>query len=181
MKKLVLILMLSFCALKKSSAQKMIHNNSSILERFYFGGNFGFSIGPSSSSIELSPTVGYMITPKFSSGIGFVYQYHQHQTLSKQKFTNNVYGGKIFSRYNLFSNIFALGELEHIRAPYYVVNSSNRYEERETWTTGTFLGAGFFQPLGSGGFSIAVLYNLSYNKTKSPYPEPYVLRMSFAF
>ena len=182
MKKVCILLFLLLFTVKKSYSQKDISDSAGLFERLYFGGNFGFSVGNTSTSIALSPTVGYMISPKLSSGLGVVYQYYTYKTFSNERFTNNVYGGKIFSRYNLLPNIFAIGEIEYIHSPYYVLNPrTNRYEEKNTWTTGTFIGAGFFQRLGRGGFSFSALYNLSYDKKRSPYPEPYVFRMSFSF
>jgi len=78
--------------------------------RLFFGGGFGLQFG-STTLIELSPLVGYMITPKFSVGISPTYKYY-HYNAPYGAVNTNVFGGSIFSRYSIFQNVFAHVEYE---------------------------------------------------------------------
>lgn len=46
----------------------------SLRDRMYFGGNMGFSFGDI-VFVDASPLVGYKLTDRFSSGVGFTYRY----------------------------------------------------------------------------------------------------------
>jgi hypothetical protein len=116
-----------------------------------------------------------MITNKFSAGAGITYQYFRDNRFIGGE--NNIYGGRIFGRYNVRPNIFLHGEYESLNLDLY-----NRVSEtfQRTWVPGLFLGAGYFAPFGRrGGANVTFLYNFLFDNQRSPYNQPYVFRVGF--
>ncbi|MDF2158687.1 hypothetical protein [Algoriphagus sp. CAU 1675] len=158
-----------------SFAQREIPADSaSLKDRLYYGGNFGMQFG-TITLVDISPLVGVMITPRFSSGLGFTYQY-----FNDRRYMGGVtssYGGRIFSRYNVLPNIFLQGEFESINFENYNL-VTDRFER--IWSNALFVGGGYFAPFGSrGGANFTFLYNLRHDNRRSPYGEPYVIRVGF--
>ncbi|MDN3205432.1 hypothetical protein [Algoriphagus sediminis] len=143
-------------------------------DRLYYGGNFGMQFG-TVTLIDISPLVGVMITPKFSSGIGVTYQFFDDRRYVGGQ--TSSYGGRIFSRYNVLPNIFLHGEFESINFDNYNV-ISDQFER--IWSNALFLGGGYFAPFGrNGGANFTFLYNVLHDNLRSPYGEPYVIRVGF--
>ena len=143
-------------------------------ERLYFGGNFGMQFG-TVTLIDVSPLVGVMITPRFSSGLGITYQYFDDRRFFGGE--TSSYGARVFSRYNVLPNIFAHAEFETINFDNYNFISDSF---QRIWSDALFLGGGYFAPFGkSGGANITILYNVLHDNLRSPYGEPYVIRVGF--
>lgn len=161
-----------------SQAQRFIdpEENPPLRERMYYGGNFSLQFG-AVTFIDISPLAGAMITERYSAGVGATYQYINfrfHGTGGR-----SVYGGRVFNRYNITQNFFGHAELETLNAEYFNVRQ-DRFER--AWIPGAFVGGGYFSPAGArGGFNIMILYNLMYDNLRSPYDQPYVIRVGFVF
>lgn len=162
----------------------------SLRDRLFFGGNFGLQFG-SITRVELSPLVGYRITPRFSSGIGITYIYHKEETFFSD-FETNIYGGRVFSRYELirdFNKFIPLGFNGGLfaQAEYEPLNIESRifhpfgHEADRYWYHGVFAGGGLNLPLGGrASVNFMVLYDLNHSSL-SPYTEPYVIRFGINF
>lgn len=147
-------------------------------DRMYYGGNFSLQFG-SVTYIDISPLAGAMITDKLSAGLGATYQYLNFRRAS----SSSVYGGRLFGRYNITQNFFTHSEVESLNTAY-VVPGATAAQDRlnRDWVTGVFVGGGYFTPFGNrGGANITLLYNLTYDNRRSPYNEPYVIRVGFVF
>jgi hypothetical protein len=143
-------------------------------DRLYFGGNFGMQFG-AVTLIDFSPLIGVMITSKFSSGVGITYQYFNDRRYIGGE--SSSVGGRLFSRYNILPNIFLHTEYESINFDNYNL-ISDRFER--IWSNALFLGGGYFAPFGPrGGANFTFLYNVLHNNLRSPYGEPYVIRVGF--
>lgn len=143
-------------------------------DRMYFGGNFGMQFG-TVTLLDISPLAGVMITPRFSSGLGITYQYFNDRRFVGGETTS--YGGRIFSRYNVLPNVFAHAEFESINFDNYNI-VSDQFER--IWSNALFLGGGYFAPFGqNGGANFTFLYNVLHDNLRSPYGEPYVIRVGF--
>jgi len=143
-------------------------------DRLYFGGNFGMQFG-TVTLIDFSPLIGLMITSKFSSGVGITYQYFNDRRYIGGE--SSSVGGRLFSRYNILPNIFLHTEYESINFDNYNL-ISDRFER--IWSNALFLGGGYFAPFGPrGGANFSFLYNVLHNNLRSPYGEPYVIRVGF--
>lgn len=176
---LVLLITTLVICFQNVFAQKYVDESSSFFDRVYFGGNFGAQFG-TFTHIEASPIVGYMINPKLSAGVGVIYQYFRDKgSIQVGDYETNIYGGKLFSRYNLTNQLFAYTEYENINLD--VINNTSRgFELGRAWVPAYFIGGGYFQPLGNrAGVMVMALYNVLYNPNRSPYNSPFVLRIGF--
>ena len=164
---------------RESFGQREIYPDEKppLSERMYFGGNFSLQFG-SLTFIDISPLAGVMLTDKFSTGLGGTYQY-----LRFSRSSSNVYGGRVFGRYNITRNIFAHTEIESLNTAYVVPGlTPDQDRMARDWVQGVFVGGGYFTPFGNrGGANITLLYNLTYDNRRSPYNEPYVIRVGFVF
>jgi len=169
---LIFFLGFSFCTLAQREID--LEEKPPLKDRLYYGGNFGMQFG-TVTLIDISPLVGVMITPKFSSGLGVTYQFFDDRRYVGGQ--TSSYGGRVFSRYNVLPNIFLHGEFESINFDNYNL-ISDQFER--IWSNALFLGGGYFAPFGrNGGANFTFLYNVLHDNLRSPYGEPYVIRVGF--
>lgn len=160
-----------------SFAQRTVYADSTfnVRDRLYYGGNFGMQFG-TITLIDVSPILGLMLTDRHSVGIGITYQYFNDRRFFGG--SSSTYGGRVFTRYNVLPNIFLHGEYESIN-----FNNYNAFTERfeRIWANALFLGGGYFIPFGGGrgGANVTFLYNVLHDNLRSPYGEPYVIRVGF--
>ncbi len=156
-------------------------------QRFYFGGNLGASFG-TITSIDISPMVGYRLTPKFSVGVGGTYQYLKDSRYTPD-FKQSIYGGRLFSRYIIADdflgagNLFAHAEYETLfaKVPYSDPNTGLRRERTEAFPS-FFIGGGLVFPIGNrSGFTISALYNPFYDDNQTVYGTPLQIRVGGFF
>ena len=90
-----------------ATAQK----NYSFCDRLFFGGGFGLTAGDY-TDIELSPIVGYYITPRWAAGIGVVYEYYNNKyhwynttTQTYERVETHIWGGRLFTNYVIVNNV----------------------------------------------------------------------------
>ena len=167
---------------RPDSPDKETAERPPLKDRIFVGGGFGAWFSQTFSFVEVSPMLGYMITPRLSGGVGITYQfvsrtYYNYTTNSD--FTNNshIYGGRLFGRAQLFGPLFAYTEFESISFEVYNPGS-NRFQRE--WVPGLMLGGGLMQPMGQkGGVAITVMYNVIYDSMRSPYVSPVIYRISF--
>jgi hypothetical protein len=174
MKKSGLILLCSlFVTTLWAQMQNEMDEKSSFSDRLYFGGNFSLNFGTQFTFIEASPLVGYRFSNRFSAGPGITYMYFSQTFFNGYKLTSNVYGYRAFARYNVTPQFFAHGEYENLNLDTYI-----NAEQKREWVPGVMVGGGYFQPLGKrAGVMAMVLYNLTYDEMRSPYPNPFVVRV----
>ena len=139
----------------------------------YFGGGFGLQFG-SVTLIELSPLVGYNVTPKFSVGLSPTYKYYSYKYSPTQHIVNNIFGGSIFARYSIYQGIFAHVEYESL----FYNTKEPGYPTYMQRFNSFFVGGGYSQPIGqNSGMYIMLLWNLN-DTPNSPYINP-VIRVGF--
>ena len=86
-------------------------------ERSYVGGDIGLNFYNRYSYLNISPFYGYYLTNNLSVGTGLKYQFYSNGT----GFKDHMYGGSIFSRYDIGQRFFLHAELE-------TVNTINRFD-----------------------------------------------------
>ncbi|MEI7670157.1 MAG: hypothetical protein WCJ33_08755 [Pseudomonadota bacterium] len=141
------------------------------MDKVFFGGNLGVQFG-NITAVDISPLVGYKFTDQISAGVGATYLYfHYHEQY--YDVTSNVYGGRVFGRYNFTENLFAHVEYEYLNLEMYDF-PGKRIDE------GNLLGGGgYIQRISDrSGFVAMVLYNFS-NNAYSPYSSPIIFRVGF--
>jgi hypothetical protein len=159
------------------------------IDRLFFGGNFGMQFG-TITSIEISPLIGYYITPKFSAGVGARFEYFKDKGYYAP-YETTIYGGNIFTRYIIISNLgeglnIGLNTGIFLQAEYEALSLEKAYFEPPYTEDGRFIvhsvliGGGIIQPLGPrSAFLLSVLYNLN-ETARSPYSNP-IIRVGFTF
>lgn len=168
----------------------------SFRERIFFGGNFGLQLG-TITNIELSPLVGYKITPDFSAGTGIRYEFYRTSgkySYYQNSYSTSIYGSSVFTRYMFFRDLgeklrLGTGSALFAHAEYEVLSLEKKYFEYPPPppdTEGRFIvqsvlvGGGLFQPVGRrGGVLFMVLWNLN-ESFDSPYSNP-IMRVGFIF
>ncbi|MDW7690252.1 hypothetical protein R9C00_24190 [Flammeovirgaceae bacterium SG7u.111] len=146
-------------------------NKPPLKDRIYIGGNLGLSFG-TITYIDVSPLVGYRITPEFSAGAGFSYRYYEDNRYNSGY---NIVGPRAFARYVIADMFFPYVEYESL----YVKFDNS---DTKTWYDALFLGAGLMQPVGKKGrIMLTALYNVNYSQTHSLYSSPWQYRVGFVF
>lgn len=171
-----LLILLLFLGSKLSIGQTMNQGSTPkepFTSRLFFGGGLGLQFG-SITLIEISPLVGYKVTPKFSIGVSPTYKYYKYNAYYGNVETN-VFGGSLFSRYSIFENIFAHVEYETL---FYNIHEPSYPTSRKQFNS-FFVGGGYNQNIGgNSAMYILVLWNLN-DTPDSPYMNP-VIRVGFS-
>ena len=159
------------------------------IDRIFFGGNFGMQFG-TITNVEVSPLVGYRITPRFSAGLGTRFEYFKDKGII-YPYETTILGGSVFTRYVIIQNLgeginLGLNTGIFTQAEYEMLSLEREYFEPPYTGTGRFfvhsilLGGGIIQPIGRrSAFLVTVLYNLN-ESARSPYSNP-IIRIGFNF
>lgn len=132
------------------------------------GGSLGFGFGKI-NVVEVSPRIGYRLTPNLTAGLGIGYRYYNNQNYSPA-LTQNIYSGLAYANYQFLQNLYAHSEFDI--TSYKTNNNSSRIS-----TPGLLTGAGYILGVGSTvQFTIEALYDLLYDKQKSYRSNPWVVR-----
>ncbi len=172
------LLSLSLLVLSKTVAAQDMSGNEmpkqTFVSRLFYGGGFGLQFG-TVTLIEVSPLIGYKVTPKFGVGISPSYKYYSYRPYNySSKIQSNIYGGSIFARYMIFENIFAHAEYESLfyntKIPGYPTDMS-QYNS-------VLVGGGYRQQIGNNAaMNLMLLWNLN-DTPDSPYTNP-IIRVGF--
>jgi len=138
-----------------------------------FGGNFQAWFG-NPTFLYISPTVGYMITPKLNAGLGFVYNYTSADYGYYGRYSQSVWGGHSFMRYLVTEGFFVQLQYDKLRQPDFITNYP---ETRKVWVDYVFVGGGFHQRLGDhAAFVTALMYNVTPSNLSIYYPNRLILQ-----
>lgn len=149
----------------------------SFTDRLFYGGNIGASFGDI-TLVDISPLVGYKITPRLSAGVGGTYTYYQYKTDP----ASHLYGGRIFGRYFLTETIFAHTEIEGLNFEKFSVNDQGMLNASRQWVVSPMIGGGAYTMISDrAGLNFMVLYILNHNQDTSPYPNPVLVRVGVVF
>jgi hypothetical protein len=169
---IIFLLCPSICEAQKDTSFDRIP----VSERIYFGGGGSFSTGVHPyygyryTYISISPLVGYMITPKFSTGSFVTYQLYNYPD---QQVSNSQYGISPFLQYRI-KNMFAYAEYSILSVPTFD-NSSRKIYTRFP------VGLGYSMPLGGKAkINAMALYDLKYNRQTSAFASPWIIRVFFS-
>lgn len=156
-------------------------------KNFYFGGDFGLSVGGKQIFVNVSPLIGFKLSDKFSIGGGSIFQYLRTQVILidptqgvniKQTAQTLIYGGRGFTRLFLHKKFFAQGDFELINVQLPTTDGS----KIRNWVPGAWAGAGYNFDIGRGmGLNLILSYNFLYKDGKSPYTSPLDVRVGIQF
>jgi hypothetical protein len=140
----------------------------SIVKRFYIGGYLGLQFG-TYTSIDISPLIGYRITPDFNVGIGLLYTYTSFDygfPIGQHGYSS--WGGRLSTNYTLF-NLISLG----VEYQYRTVELYNSFENsfQNQGVNVLFLGGGIRQSVGRNTFMFVMAYYDILQEQYTPYPN----------
>ena len=136
------------------------------LDKVFVGGNLGFQFGTETFA-EVSPLVGYHFTNKISGGLGITYQYYHYKDRNYD-FQTNVYGGRVFGRYNFTDYLFGHVEFEYLNLEAF------DFQRRRVDVGSLLAGGGYLQRFGqNSGVMIMLLYNFT-ESAYTPYQNPII-------
>ncbi len=140
---------------------------------WFFGGMLGAGFSSYSSYVQVSPLIGYKITPAFHVGTRLTYIFNSYEVAPNQRENFHDYGASVFTRYIFFKGLFAQAEYEALSYDY-------GHKDGRIWISSLFLGAGYYMNMGGRGFaSFAILFNVLEDEY-SPYTNP-IIRIGFGF
>ena len=139
-----------------------------LTDHLFWGGEIGLQFG-TITFINISPLIGYKITKYLSIGAGPKYLYYKYKDPALV-YTTSMYGGRVFTRYNITQTIFAHAEYE-------VLNLETYFKQRQN-VESIFIGGGFRQRIGEKAYlAVYGLWNIR-QSIYSPYTNP-LIRMEF--
>jgi hypothetical protein len=179
MKHLLLVLIFTFTSL--SIAQSMDSTSASEetkpestkpvskANRWYYGGNIGFSFWNNYFYLGVYPMVGYKVTPQLSLGAKIGYAYisdNRYDPLPAINTSN--YGASVFSRYRIIPQLYVHAEFAYWSYENAYLQNNSVVTERN-WVPFLLLGGGVSQNVGPNVWLFAeVLFDVI-NDNNSPY------------
>ena len=148
-------------------------------DRLYYGGNFNIGGQNSFLFVDISPSVGYKITERYSVGVSTKFM-HIGSRQFQQSF--QALGGGLFTRYYVIPEFFLHGEYEALRLKQtYGGNVSTGF------TNAALAGGGYVNDLGFGQLYISLLYDFidhpnslyQFNYLFGPAGPPIIYRFGF--
>lgn len=151
--------------------------------RIFFGGNFGLSFG-NFTFINISPQVGYRISPYFSAGTGinFIYQSDKYYSGSTQVKNSLGYAGlNIFGRVHPFRFLVfnAQPELNYVWGKTRFGSLEQKLDPK--FVPSLLVGGGVTMPAGRRGSLIAMLQYDVLQDELSPYGNRAFVTFGFNF
>jgi len=160
---------------RKDSSNSKQHKSGFDPSRLVPGGNLALNFG-NPFYLDISPSLGYMVTEKLLLGLGLTY-IAIGSTYFNTKYRFNYYGGRCLGRFKLFDNVYANSELDILNVPFFTGTGN---ETNRKWTVSPLIGASYVVPFGSrGGVQATLLYNLNYQPNYSPYTSALIWRVGF--
>ena len=188
-KRLCVMILCAMFVLSASAQQ-----NHSFRDRIFFGGSFGLMAG-TYTDIEVSPIVGYYITPRWAAGVGITYEYYNHKYYfydgrNYERFETHIWGGRLFTNYVIVNNvndwiplglnfrIFAHVEYEVMS---YEKKFFNYFATGRELQNSVLVGGGLRFPMGKrSSMNLTILWNLNSNMNDIYNSRP-ILRFGYNF
>lgn len=140
-----------------------------VKSNMYYGGYMSLSFG-TYTVIGLTPLVGYKVSPQFSVGTQFSYEYVKDKSYAIE-FESSSYGISFFSRYRIIPQLYAHVEFSEMNYKLFYTDGGSTRE----WVSFLWLGGGYSQPVSQNTwFNAQILFDVI-NNEHSPYYgwEPY--------
>ena len=145
------------------------------MSRLFVGGMLGGGFSTYSSYLEISPIVGYHITPAFDVGSRLTYIYRGYKYYSGgPTYNSHIYGASLFARYRFLRFLMLHLEYAGLSNHWYDIDG----QSTRHWINSLYVGGGLYQSIGGRGFAtITILYDV-FEDPYSPYNNP-LIRIGF--
>ena len=145
------------------------------MKRWTFDIGTGFWTNTSGSYFEISPTLTYHFPKIWAIGGGPTYVYRHNKDFDEDL---NGFGGKLYAQANLTKWFYAWTEYQGISNQYIVIDdNTNKIERQQGYVDSWFLSLGIH----IRRFNAQALYDVLYDKTRSPYGNAWTYRIGFGF
>ncbi len=178
---LLTILLVCMCFSKLQAQGSMRYGDEEFQSKWVFGGGFGMGFSTYGSSIQLSPTIGYRLTPKLETGVRLLYNFYSIKQFGI-RLNSHSYGGGPYVNYDIYRGLFAHAEYELLSFEGFFINNANQQIDKldRINLSSVFVGGGYRQYFSTNAYGVfMVLYNLN-ESINSPYSNP-VFRIGFGF
>lgn len=128
-------------------------------ERLFLSPDLGLQFG-TVTVINVSPKIGYKITPRFAAGLGGTYIYIKDKTYQKLGYTyeSSIYGGSVFTQYQIFEQVKLYSEYEMLSLETFNAKS---FTTTRKLVPSLLAGGGYTSSIGgNSSVGIMLLYNL---------------------
>ena len=146
--------------------------SDSIFDKMYCGGGFGLDFNQNVFSFSLTPYAGYKLTERWSAGLGINYQFWRDKILLSEI---NNFGGNVFARYSITSQIFLSAKFEYLSVDF--ISGREGFHNLP-------VGLGYVVPISKlASLYMIGQYDLSYDvaETNGAYMSPWILEAGFGF
>ena len=141
-------------------------------KRWVWGGNFSVIFKP--VLVNVSPTLGYRLSEKITTGVGIGGIYNR-VPYSDSTINKTVFTGSVFTKLTMWKILNAQVEYELMQSN---VKNSETGIKRSKILHNPLAGGGLKLPIFQNvSLQLTLLYNFNYNKEFSPYPSPWIFRM----
>lgn len=173
----------SFAQYENTSGQKQQQKkkeNVAKVNRWFAGGMIGGGWSNYGGYFEISPLVGYKVTPNLHVGTRISYVYISQKFYSNgPSYSSNTFGGSLFTRYTFLKFLYAQVEFEVMSYQYYYEVQKDQFEPTRNTLLNLYLGGGYYQSFGRGFATIGIFYNVLEDPlVKNYYSNPF-MRISF--
>lgn len=162
--------------------QQKKKENVAKVNRWFAGGMIGGGWSNYGGYFEISPLVGYKVTPNLHVGTRLTYIYSSYKYGSfGTSFSSNTYGGSLFTRYTFLKFLYAQAEFEVLSYQYYqeIPPNSDNFQSIRNTLTNLYLGGGLYQSFGNGFATIGIFWNLLEDPLYDNYYSNPFMRISF--
>lgn len=155
--------------------------------KLFFGGNFGLGFGSNTSSIIVSPQVGYRFNTHFAAGAGVNFNYYSYKTYYsgglEAKTTFGYTGLNIFGRVYPIPYILlqAQPELNYSWGSIKYSDNAPTEKLRGQFVPSLLLGGGAAIPTGGNGALLLMLQYDVLQESRSPYGSKAFFTMGYNF
>lgn len=158
---------------KKQQKKK---ENVAKVNRWFAGGMIGGGFSSYGGYFEISPLVGYKVTPAFHVGSRITYIYSSYRYVDNgPSLKSHTYGGSLFSRYTFLKFLYAQVEFEVLSYQYYVeTGQPGMFKSVRSNLNSLYIGGGYYQSFGNGFATFGIFYNVLEDPSIAYYyPNPF--------
>lgn len=168
--------------------------NQTFAQRLVKGVNFWVGFQP--GYIDISPILGYRLTPNLQAGVGGTYIYFNglepyydvNGIIQYYRIEGSMYGGRIYAEYDFAKNALGRNSRLFAHVEYENLNVSNPAAitglPERTWYNSQYVGLGYRTAIGKTAFfNASILFDINYNQFANinPNGSPIIERIGITF
>jgi hypothetical protein len=140
------------------------------MKRWFVGGMLGGGFSSDGGYFQISPLIGYKVTPDFHVGSRLTYIFSSFRDYYGVKQQSHTYGASILGRYTFLKFLYAQAEFELLSyKDYYYLPAGERYLLKNL-----YLGGGLYQSFGNAFTTFGIFYNVLGDPNISYNPNPFI-------